>query len=261
MLPGGPSEAARIQFTLESLGPYRVPLAGVFEPLIRISADGQVLTNPSYKLETLDAGVVRVDSTKRRLRGLMRGRADVRVTYLGATGTPDTVFSVQVVISRVAVDSALAFTELRDSTQLRAVALDANNAPVPNVPFTWSSADTTVAAVNDTGLVTAVDEGATTITAEADGVADSSDVRVTQVAAAVSIVPALDTLRTYETGAPAEDRQRYDDELPIWRTHRAVTIGVYCVAAATVAAGIVLRYTVYVEPAAGGGSVVVGTRW
>ena len=199
MLPGGPSDAARIQFTLESLGPYRVPLAGVFEPLIRISADGQVLTNPSYKLETLDAGVVRVDSTKRRLRGLMRGRADVRVTYLGATGTPDTVFSVQVVISRVAVDSALAFTELRDSTQLRAVALDANNAPVPNVPFTWSSADTTVAAVNDTGLVTAVDEGATTITAEADGVADSSDVRVTQVAAAVSIVPALDTLRTLDS--------------------------------------------------------------
>jgi uncharacterized protein YjdB len=196
MLPGGPSDAARIQFTLESLGPYRVPLAGVFEPLIRISADGQVLTNPSYKLETLDPGVVRVDSTKRRLRGLMRGRADVRVTYLGATGTPDTVFSVQVVISRVAVDSALAFTELRDSTQLRAVALDANNAVVPDVPFTWSSADTMVAAVNDTGLVTAVDEGATTITAEADGVADSSAVRVTQVAAAVSIVPALDTLRT-----------------------------------------------------------------
>jgi uncharacterized protein YjdB len=199
MLPGGPSDAARIQFTLDSLAPYRVPLAGVLEPLITISADGQVLTNPSYKLETLDAGVVRVDSTKRRLRGLMRGRAAVRVTYLGATGTPDTVFSVQVVISRVAVDSALAFTELRDSTQLRAVALDANNAEVPNVPFTWSSADTTVAAVNDTGLVTAVDEGATTITAEADGVADSSDVRVTQVAAAVSIVPALDTLRTLDS--------------------------------------------------------------
>jgi len=197
VLPGEPSGAQRIQFTLDSATSYRVPLAGVFEPLIAISANGQVLTNPAYSLETLDAGIVRVDATKRRLLGVMRGTAGVRVRYLGATGTPDTVFPVQVVISRVAVNSpALAFTQLGVRTQLSAVALDANNAVVPNVPFAWSSADTTVAAVNDTGLVTAVDEGATTITAEADGVADASDVTVTQVAAAVRVVPALDTLRT-----------------------------------------------------------------
>jgi len=94
------------------------------------------------------------------------------------------------------VDSpALAFTQLRDTTQLSAVAFDADNDVVPNVSFTWSSADTTVAVVNNTGLVTAVYDGATTITAEADGVADSSDMRVTQVAAAVRITPKLDTLR------------------------------------------------------------------
>ncbi len=196
VLPGEPS-GVRIRFSLDSTGPYRVPLAGVAEPLITISADGQVLKNPSYRLETLDAGVVRVDSTERRLRGLMRGTAAVRVTYLGATGTPDTVFPVEVVISRVAVDSpALAFTRLGVRTRLSAIALDANNAPVPNVVFAWSSLDPTVAAVNDTGLVTAVDEGSTTITAEADGVADTSDVTVTQVAAMVRVAPKLDTLRT-----------------------------------------------------------------
>jgi len=197
ILPGEPSGVQRIQFTLDSATPNRVPLAGVFEPLITISADGQVLRNPAYRLETLDAGVVGVDSTERRLLGLMRGTAAVRVTYLGATGTPDTVFSVQVVVSRVVVDSpALAFTRLGARTRLSAIALDANNAAVPNVPFTWSSAKPTVAAVNDTGLVTAVYDGATTITAEADGVADSSDVRVTQVAAVVTVLPELDTLRT-----------------------------------------------------------------
>lgn len=198
MLPGGPSDAERIQFTLDSVTPHRVPLAGVVEPLIEISANGHVLRNPRYRLETLDAGIVRVDSTQRRLLGVMRGTAGVRVTYLGATGTPDTVFPVQVVISRVVVDSsALAFTQLGGvPTRLRAVALDAKHAAVPNVPFTWSSADTTVAAVNDTGLVTAVDEGATTITAAADGVADTSVVTVTQGAAAlVRVRPSLDTLR------------------------------------------------------------------
>ncbi len=196
MLPSEPS-GVRIRFSLDSAGPHRVPLAGVVEPSITISADGQVLKNPSYRLETLDAGIVRVDSTKRRLLGVVRGTAAVRVTYLGATGEPDTVFSVQVVVSRVVVDSpALAFTRLGARTRLGAIALDANNAAVPNVPFTWSSAKPTVAAVNDTGLVTAVDEGATTITATADGVADTSDVTVTQMAAAVRVGPELDTLRT-----------------------------------------------------------------
>jgi len=104
MLPGEPSGAERIRFRLASPSPYRVPLAGVAEPLIAISADGQVLKNPAYTLETLDASVVRVDSTERRLLGVKRGTADVRVMYLGATGTPDTVFPVQVVVSRVAVD-------------------------------------------------------------------------------------------------------------------------------------------------------------
>ncbi len=195
VLPGEPS-GVRIRFSLDSAGPYRVPLAGVAEPPITISADGQVLKNPSYRLETLDAGIVRVDSTKRRLLGVVRGTAAMRVTYLGATGTPDTVFPVQVVISRVVVDSpALAFNRLGgEPKRLSAVALNANNAAVPNVSFTWSSAKPTVAAVNDTGLVTAVDEGATTITAEADGVADTSHVTVTRVAAAVRVVPALDTL-------------------------------------------------------------------
>jgi len=197
MLPGEPSGAERIRFRLASPSPYRVPLAGVAEPLIAISADGQVLKNPAYTLETLDTTVVRVDSTERRLLGVKRGTADVRVMYLGATGTPDTVFPVQVVVSRVAVDSpTLTFTRLGVRTRLSAIALDAKNAAVPNVPFSWSSADTTVAVVNDTGLVTAVYEGATTINAEADGVAGASAVTVTQVAATVRVGPELDTLRT-----------------------------------------------------------------
>ena len=197
VLPGEPSNAERIQFSLDFPVPYRVPLAGVVEPLITISAAGQAVTNPAYRLESLDPSVVRVDSTERRLFGVTRGTASMRVTYLGATGTPDTVFPVQVAISRVAVDSpALAFSALGVRTRLSAIALDANNAAVPNVPFTWSSADPTVAAVNDTGLVTAMDEGATTIIAEADDVADSSHVTVTQVAAQVRLLPELDTLHT-----------------------------------------------------------------
>src|SRR5213075_1850901 len=93
----------RIGFSLYPTCPYRVPRAGAGGPPHLISPGGPVLGDPRYTLETLDAGIVRVDSTQRLLLGVTRGTAGVRVTYLGATGTPDTVFPVQVVVSRVAV--------------------------------------------------------------------------------------------------------------------------------------------------------------
>ena len=49
--------------------------------------------------------------------------------------------------------------------QLTATALDANQNVVPGVTFTWSSSDPATVAVNSTGLVTAVGNGSSIITA------------------------------------------------------------------------------------------------
>ena len=196
-LPGEPSGSGRVTFVLDFAQPYRVPLAGDTQPPVKITADGQVLSGPSYHLESLDPGVVHVDPTGRGLEGLARGTASVRVVYETATGAPDTTFTVRVVVSRVAVSSAsLAFTRLVDTSRLSATAYDAKDAAVPSVRFTWSSAEPHVASVDTAGLVRALNEGTVAITAEADNVAGSSSVSVTQVAAAVRMVPKLDTLRT-----------------------------------------------------------------
>jgi len=197
VLPGEPSDAERIEFRLAFPQPYRVPLAGGAEPAITIVADGRVLQNASYRIESLDPDLVGIDASGRRLEGVGRGPGSVRVVYSTAMGSLDTVFTVQVVVSRVAVDApSLALTQLGATARLGATAYDANEAAVSNVAFTWSSADPQVATVNDTGLVRAVDEGIVAITAQADGVEDSSEVTVTQVAAAVRVAPELDTLRT-----------------------------------------------------------------
>jgi uncharacterized protein YjdB len=197
VLPGEPLGAERIVFQLDSTLPYRVPLAGTAEPTIGITAGGQPLSNPHYRLESLDGAVVRVDPTGRALEGMARGTASVRVIYQTAAGTPDTTFTVRVVVSRVAVNSAsLAFTRLADTSRLTATAYDAKDVAVPNLKFTWSSAEPQVASVDTAGLVRAVNEGTVAITAEADSVTGSSSVSVTQVAAAVRMVPKLDTLRT-----------------------------------------------------------------
>jgi Tol biopolymer transport system component/uncharacterized protein YjdB len=197
VLPGEPSGAERIQFTFDFPVPYHVPLAGTVEPTIGITAGDQVLGNPHYRLESLDGGVVRVDATGRGLEGVARGAASVRAIYQTATGAPDTVFPVQVVVSRVSVSSpVMSLTRLGATTPLRATAYDAQDAAVPNVAFSWSSADVHVATVDDTGLVRAVDEGTVAITAEADAVLGTAAVTVTQAAAQVRVAPGLDTLRT-----------------------------------------------------------------
>lgn len=203
LLPGEPSAGERIGFRFDLEQPYRVPLAGSRVPAIAVLADGRVLQNAKYRLESLDTTVVRVDVTGRRVQGVTRGPAAVRVVYETAMGTSDTVFSVQVVIMHVNVSvPSLAFVRLGADRKLTAFAMDANFDVVPNVPFNWSSSDSTVAVVNDTGLVTAVDEGTATITVEADSVAAATVVTVTQEAARVVVAPELDSVRTVGREVP-----------------------------------------------------------
>jgi uncharacterized protein YjdB len=223
-LPGDPS-GERIEFQLDFAVPYRVPLAGTAEPTLRITAGGQALSNPPYRLESLDHGIVRVDPTGRGLQGVVRGTTSVRVVYETATATADTVFPVQVVVSRIAVGPAdTSLTSLGATAQLSATAFDAKDATVPAVPVTWSSADPRVATVNGAGLVRAVDEGTVAITAKADEVEGVASLTVTQVAADLQVVPELDTLRTvgrstqFIAVAWDAEGQRLEGARPRWAT-------------------------------------------
>src|SRR5205823_6893621 len=69
-LPGEPSGAGRVTFVLDFAQPYRVPLAGAAQPSVKITADGQALSDPNYHFESLDPAVVHVDPTGRGLEGV-----------------------------------------------------------------------------------------------------------------------------------------------------------------------------------------------
>ncbi len=208
LLPGEPSDAELIQFQLNFDSPLRIAVNGIVQPIIPLIRNGQAMKNPpAYRLVVDNPAVVQVDSTGRRLWGVSRGAASVRVVVATAIGARDTVFPVQVVVSSVRVSSAqdtgyagyanyVTLTRLGQTHQFRAAALDAHGAEVPNVPFTWSSDDSLVAKLAGPGMVVAVDEGYARIRAEVDGVGGLALVTVLQDAAAVTVAPELDTLRT-----------------------------------------------------------------
>lgn len=98
---------------------------------------------------------------------------------------------IEVVVSP---DSA-SLQAIGDTVRFSAQAQDANGDPVADAAFVWSSSDPTVATVDNSGLVTAVDIGTAWINAtEAGGASDRAQVRV--------VGPAPRTITWQQTNGP-----------------------------------------------------------
>ncbi|HJQ20642.1 MAG TPA: Ig-like domain-containing protein, partial [Gemmatimonadaceae bacterium] len=124
---------------------------------------------------------------------LANGTARVMVS---AEGRADTipVYVVQRVAIVATTPASVTVNAIGQTTQLSAAATDRNGYTVSGAVITWNSLDGGVATVNGTGLVTAASVGAARVVATSSGVADTSIVNVTQVAARVSVAPRTATL-------------------------------------------------------------------
>ncbi len=131
-----------------------------------------------------DTAVAQVDTS-----GLVTAAGNGTATITATAGRPAVSATVTVeqeaVVLRLTPEDA-AFRALGDTLRLVAEAADANGHPVP---VAWSSSETAVAQVDDSGLVTAVGNGTATITAKAGGAAVSATVSVEQEAVALSLTP------------------------------------------------------------------------
>ncbi len=88
---------------------------------------------------------------------------------------------------------------LGDNMQLTATALDTTGTPVTGATFTWSSSNSAVLSVNQSGLVTAVANGNATITATESSVPGQRTIAVAQAVASVTVSPATATIATGAT--------------------------------------------------------------
>ena len=159
--------------------------------------NGRVMAGASVAWSSSNASVATVDGS-----GLVTAMANGTATITARAGSASGSAAVTVAqsVSAVSVSPAAAtLVAFADTVRLVAEATDANGHAVVGAGFSWTSSDTAVARVDDSGLVTGVDEGTATITATSGSASGSASVTVAQSVGTVAITPAADTLVVADT--------------------------------------------------------------
>ncbi len=152
-----------------------------------------VTVDPDSTVSLLPTGPGCTGTRVRARRGGARATITVRLdTATASAGITVAVRAAGIVVS----PDSLRLSSLGATRQLRDSAFDARGNPIGTPGTQWTSADTLVAVVSASGLVTARTNGATWIRARADTAQDSARVVVQQLARALVVTPSADSLRT-----------------------------------------------------------------
>ena len=146
-----------------------------------LDAGGTVVSGKSFVWSSPDETIATVS-----VSGLVTAVADGPVTISATTDNVSGSAAVtvgQVVTSVVVTPSTPTLVSLGETVQLSASALDASGNAASGKSFVWASPDEAIATVSVSGLVTAVADGAVTISATTDNVSGSAAVSVAQAAA------------------------------------------------------------------------------
>ena len=173
--PPAPPQPARITITpslatLMSIG-QTVRLTAVV-----LDQNGQPVPGAVVAWSSNNVNVATVSS-----QGLVMAVSNGTATITARSGnaSQNVTVTVRQTVGRIMVDPDMAtLMAIGETVQLTAAVLDQNGQPVSGAVVAWSSSDETVATVSGQGLVTAVMNGMTAITARAGSVADTAMVTV-----------------------------------------------------------------------------------
>ena len=152
-----------------------------------VDENGHAVANAVFSWESSDSAVATVEAA-----GVVTAVAEgtATITAQADSMAENAVVTVQQAPASVSVvPDSLTFEAVGDTATITATVLDANGHAIENAQVAWSSGDTTVAAIDATGLVTAASSGRTEVTATVGGLVASAPVVVEFRAVSISIEP------------------------------------------------------------------------
>ena len=161
-------------------------------------ANGHPVGEAEFSWESSDTSVAIVDDAG-LVTGLGPGQAKVTATAAEITGRADLTVVAPAPTTIAVTPDTLALAALGQTAQLSAEVRDQAARAMEGVRVAWASADTTVAAVDSVGLVTAADAGETTITATSGEASGNAVVTVMQSASSIVVSPPTDTIGLGDT--------------------------------------------------------------
>ena len=143
-----------------------------------VDASGHAVADAVFTWMSSDEGVATVNASG-VVTAVGGGAATVTATSGGAQAQASVTVSSPVPTHIAVTPALVSLTSLGQTAQLTAVVRDQRERPLPGAAVTWSSSAAEIATVNASGLVTARENGAATVTAVSGGASASSEVTVT----------------------------------------------------------------------------------
>ena len=152
-----------------------------------LDINGQAIAGASVTWQSSDEAVATVNATG-LVTAVNNGMASITARS-GDTAQSVTVTVMQTPAGIVIEPEDVFLTAIGQTVQLTARVIDQNDNALTDAAVAWTSADAGVASVGTGGLVTSVSYGTTRITARADSLSQSVEVRVMQTAGRIVIEP------------------------------------------------------------------------
>jgi len=167
-------------------------------------ATGNTLTGRTVTFQSANTNIATV-SASGDISAVAAGSTSITASSEGVNGSASVTVNAPAAIpvATVAVSPATSSLQVGATVQLSATTRDANNNVLTGRVVAWSSANSSVASVSSSGLVTAVKAGTAVITGSSEGKSGSSTITVTAPApvpvATVAVSPSSPSLAVGET--------------------------------------------------------------